>query len=87
MKFQEERSSGHEVLEDHSLLFFMRPFSRELVHVPWPFSYLYPERQESVLYRTHMIQLHPTEKLNASKQYQFVATPYMNSIMFLKISE
>lgn len=57
MKFQEERSSGHEVLEDHSLLLFMRPLSREFVHVPWFFSYLCPERQDSVLYRTHMIEL------------------------------
>lgn len=87
MKFQEERSSGHEVLEDHSLLFFMRTLSKELVHVSWPFSYLYPETQDSVLYRTHMMQLYPTEKLNASKQYQLAATPYLNSILFLKISE
>lgn len=61
--------------------------SGERTHIPWPSPCLCPDRKDPVLYRTQRIQLHPTEKPNASKQYPFVVTPCMSSIMFPKISE
>lgn len=69
---------GHEVLEDHQLPPFKRPDSRALANSS---PSLCPDRKDSVMNRIQMSQLQPTEKPNASKQYQFVVTPWVNSIM------
>lgn len=62
----------------------MKPISRALAY---SFPYFCPDRKDSVLNRIQMSQLEPAEKPNASKHHQFVVSPWVNSIMSLKISE
>lgn len=71
-------------MEDHQLPLIMKPISRELNYCS---PYFCPDRKDSVLNRIQMSHSEPAEKPNASKHYQFVLSPWVNSIMSLKISE
>jgi len=82
--FQSPYLTAKTIIFNELLPLIMKPISRALnYHYP----YFCPDRKDSVLNRIQMSQLEPAEKPNASKHYQFVVSPWVNSIMSLKISE